>query len=99
VKPVRLRRIAKRHLLTRVKWYRERDPELANRFLNEVYKTLALLERLPNAGGVVFGITDPNIRQLPVDNFPYHIVFKKTPLRTIVLGIVHDRMKPGSWNE
>ena len=99
MKPVRLRRIAKRHLLKRVKWYRERDPELAERFLNEVYKTLALLERVPNAGGVVFGVTDPNIRQLPVDNFPYHIVFKKTPLRTIVLGIVHNRMKPGSWKE
>jgi plasmid stabilization system protein ParE len=99
VKPVRLRRIAKRHLLKRVRWYRERDPELAERFLDEVYKTLALLERFPNAGGMVFGITDPNIRQLPVDNFPYHIVFKKAPLRTIVLGIVHDRMKPDSWDE
>ena len=77
MKPVRLRRIAKRHLLKRVRWYRERDPELAERFLNEIYKTLALLERLPNAGGVVFGIADPNIRQLPVDNFPYHIVSRE----------------------
>ena len=99
MKPVRLRRIAKRHLLNRVRWYRERDPELAERFLNEIYKTLGLLERVPDVGGVVFGVTDPTIRQLPVEDFPYHIVFQKTPLRTIVLGIVHNRTKPGSWNE
>ena len=99
MKPVRLRRIAKRHLLERVRWYRGRDPELAERFLDEIYKTLGLLERFPDVGGMVFGVTDPTIRQLPVENFPYHIVFKKTALRTIVLGIVHNRMKPGSWNE
>jgi plasmid stabilization system protein ParE len=99
VKPVRLRRIAKQHLRKRVKWYRDRDPQLADRFLNEVYRTLAMLERFPDAGGMVFGVSDPNIRQLPVDNFPYHVVFKKSKQRTIILAVVHDRMKPGSWNK
>jgi plasmid stabilization system protein ParE len=97
VKPVRLRRIAKQNLREQVKWYRDRDPQLAERFLNEVYKTLALLERVPDSGGMVFGVDDPTIRQLPVDNFPYHVVFKKTSLRTIVLAVVHRRTKPGSW--
>src|SRR6266542_5168709 len=30
-----------------VTWYRERDPALADRFLNEVHKTLAMLEPSP----------------------------------------------------
>jgi len=40
VKPVRLRRIAKLDLREAVVWYRERDPDLASRFLDEVYRTL-----------------------------------------------------------
>ncbi len=55
-----------------VTWYRERDPALADRFLNEVHKTLAMLEAFPGTGGVVFGVVDINVRQLPIDNFPAH---------------------------
>jgi plasmid stabilization system protein ParE len=99
VKPVRLRRIAKRDLREAVTWYRDRDPELANRFLDEVYRTLALIEHFPNTGGVVFGVTDPRTRQLPVDNFPYQVIFKRYEYRTAVLAIAHERKKPGYWND
>ena len=99
MKPVRLRPLAKRDLKEAVRWYRDRDPELANRFLDEVYKVLALLERFPETGGMAFGIDDPEIRQLPVDNFPYQIVFKRLPHRTSILAIAHERKKPGYWNE
>jgi len=87
VKPVRLRLIAKRDLREAVAWYRERDPELANRFLDEVYRALGLLEQFPNTGGPVFGTNDPDIRKLPIDNFPYQIVFKKLKHRVSVLAI------------
>jgi len=98
VKPVHLRQIAKHDLREAVKWYRDRDAELANRFLDEVYKTLALLERFPDTGGPVFGVESPDIRQLPVDTFPYQIVFKRLPYRTVVLAIAHERKKPGYWD-
>jgi hypothetical protein len=45
VKRVQLRRIAKRDLREAAAWYRERDSELANRFMDEVYKALAMHER------------------------------------------------------
>jgi plasmid stabilization system protein ParE len=99
VKPVSLRRIAKRELREAVTWYRDRDPELANRFLDEVYAALGMLERFPNAGGPVFGVNDPDTRQLPVDTFPYQIVFKRLKDRTAVLAIAHERRKPGYWND
>ena len=76
-----------------------RDPILANRFLEEVYKTLALLERFPNVGGPLPGCADSAVRQLPVDTFPYRIVFKRFPDRTSVLAIAHERRRPGYWNE
>ena len=82
-----------------VAWYRRRDPQLANRFLDEVYKTLAMLEQFPNIGGPVFGNSDPNTRQLPVDTFPYQVVFKRFPDRISVLAIAHERKRPGYWNE
>ena len=66
MKPIRLRRIARRDLREAVTWYRERDPELANRFLDEVYKALGMLERFPSTGGPVFGVDDPDTRQREV---------------------------------
>jgi plasmid stabilization system protein ParE len=91
--------VAKRDLRKAVEWYRDRDTELANRFLDAVYRTLALLEQFPDTGGPVFGVLDMNIRQLPVDNFPYQVVFKKLTYRTAVLAIAHERKKPGYWND
>jgi plasmid stabilization system protein ParE len=97
VKPVRLRRVAKRDLREAAAWYRERDPDVARRFLEEAFRTIALVERFPLTGGPVFGVDDPGIRQLPINNFPYHVVFKRLKERTIVLAIAHARRKPGYW--
>ena len=98
MKPIQLRRVAKRDLREAAEWYRERDPDLASRFLDEVYKVLGMLQRFPNTGGPVFGIRDPETRQLPVDNFPYQVVFKRHPDRIAVLAIAHERKLPGYWN-
>jgi plasmid stabilization system protein ParE len=97
VKPVRLRKAARRELHEAAAWYRQRDPEVANRFLDEVFRTIALIERFPLTGGRVFGVDDSNTRQLPVNNFPYHVVFKRLKDRTAVLAIAHDRRRPGYW--
>lgn len=99
MKRVQLRRVAKRDLSEALTWYRGRDRELANRFLDEVYRALAMLERFPDIGGPVYGIRDSATRQLPVDTFPYQIVFKKYADRTSVLAIAHERKRPGYWNE
>lgn len=98
MKPVHLRTVAKRDLREAANWYRERDPDLARRFLDEVYKALDLLERFPGTGGPVFGIANRHIRQLPVNNFPYQIVFRRQEYRTVVLAIAHERKAPGYWN-
>jgi plasmid stabilization system protein ParE len=97
VKPVRLRTAAKLELRKIATRYRDIDPELCDRFLNEVFRTLALLERFPHAGSMVFGIADASIRQLPVPNFPYLIIFKRLPERSSVLGIRHYRQEPLDW--
>jgi plasmid stabilization system protein ParE len=99
LKRVRLRPAAKRDLREAVEWYRARDSNLANRFLDEVYKILAMLERFPNLGGPVYGIEDPSVRRLPVSNFPYQVIFRRREHRTTVFAIAHERKRPGYWNE
>ena len=99
MKPARLRPSAKRDVREAVEWYQERDPELAVRFLDAVYTTIALLERFPNLGSSVYGITDLNVRQLPVDRFPYQVVFRREKQALVVVAIAHDRKRPGYWNE
>ena len=94
-----LRPTAKRDLREAAEWYRARDSDLSNRFLDEVYRVLALIERFPNLGGPVFGVPDANVRQLPVSDFPFQVVFKRRKYETTVLAIAHDRKKPGYWNE
>lgn len=96
---VRLRSSAKRDLREAVDWYRERDPTLATRFLDAVYATFALLERFPNLGSQVFGISEANVRQLPVSGFPYQVIFRREVHASLVVAVAHERKRPGYWNE
>ena len=97
MKPVRLRAAAKRDLRDATAWYEERNAELADRFVAEVTRTLELIEQFPMSGGRVPGVLDPEVRRLPVHNFPYHVVFLRLSDRTAVLAIAHDRRRPGYW--
>jgi plasmid stabilization system protein ParE len=97
--PVRLRLRARRELREATEWYRERYPAVAARFKAEVEQTLHHLEKFPNTGGFVPGAKDPDVRRLPVHNFPYHIIFMRLGTHISVLAIAHDRRRPGYWND
>ena len=97
MKPLRLRNVAKREFREATAWYAERNEEVAERFVAEVTRTLELIEKFPMTGGSVPGVSDPDVRRLPVHNFPYHVVFLRLPDRVTVLALAHDRRKPGYW--
>lgn len=97
MKPVRLRAAAKRDLKEAAAWYEDQNAEIADRFAAEVTRTLELIEQFPMTGAPVPGVTDPDIRRLPVHNFPYHVVFLRLSDRIAVLAIAHDRRRPGYW--
>jgi plasmid stabilization system protein ParE len=98
LKPVRLRRVAKRDLAEAISWYRERNEEVADRFAAEVQRTIQHLEQFPSTGGFVPGVADPDVRGFPVHNFPYHVIFVRLADRISVLAIAHNRRQPGYWN-
>jgi plasmid stabilization system protein ParE len=78
-------------------WYAERNQDAAQRFADEVSRTLELIERFPSTGAAVPGVSDRDVRRLPVHNFPYHVVFMALPDRVAVLAIAHDRRRPAYW--
>lgn len=94
---VRLRARASRELREATEWYRERSEEVAERFAAEVRQALDHLERFPGTGAFVPSVADPDVRRLPVHNFPYHIVFIRLPDHISVIAIAHDRRRPGYW--
>ena len=89
MKPVRLRAAAKRDFREATAWYEERSGEIADRFVAEVTRTLELIEQFPMTGGLVPGVSDSDIRRMPVQNFPYHVVFLRLSDRIAVLAIAH----------
>jgi hypothetical protein len=44
-------------------------------------------------------VKDPDVRSLPVHNFPYRVVFMRLAERISVLAIAHYRRRPGYWEQ
>jgi len=97
LKKARLRQAAREELAHAAIWYRERDASVAEEFLAEVRRTLTLLERFPRAGSRLPGSNDEEVRRLPIQRFPYHIVYLELSDRISVLAVAHDRRRPGYW--
>jgi plasmid stabilization system protein ParE len=96
LKPVLVQAAARRDLRDAAAWYRERNPEVADRFVREVEHTFELIERFPKTGARI-PLVDGKARRLPVAGFPYHVVFEDLIDRIEVLAIAHDRRRPGYW--
>jgi toxin ParE1/3/4 len=96
LKPVLVQALARQDLRDAAAWYRERSPEVAERFLREVQRTLELIESFPGTGARIPMVTG-KARRLPVTGFQYHVVFEELPERVEVLAIAHDRQRPGYW--
>jgi plasmid stabilization system protein ParE len=75
-------------------WYRARDPRVAERFLTETRRTLALIETFPQIGGRVPGVDENEVRRMPIHTFPYHVIFVNLPDRLEVVAFAHNRRRP-----
>jgi plasmid stabilization system protein ParE len=96
LKPLLVQAAARRDFRDATAWYRERNPEVADRFVLEVERTFELVERFP-ATGARIPLVPGKARRLPVAGFPYHVVFEELIDRVEVLAIAHDRRRPGYW--
>jgi plasmid stabilization system protein ParE len=75
--------------------YEDRQAGLAQRFLAEVDRCLALAAEHP----LRFAIKHHEIRCAPVRRFPYLIYFVAEQKRIVVLAVFHVRRDPIVWQE
>lgn len=94
MKPLQITEPAEIEYQEALRWYRARDPRVAERFAAKARRTLGLIETFPQIGSQVSGVDDKSVRQMPVHTFPYHVVFVNLPDRLEVVAFAHHRRRP-----
>jgi plasmid stabilization system protein ParE len=89
---------AQKELVEAARWYERQRPGLGRRFLAAVEDSLDHILAFPATGAPVPHVP-PGLpaRRVPVDRFPYQIVYLETPGGVRVLAVAHDRRRPGYW--
>ena len=70
-----------------------RSAGLGNRFLDAVYRAVALIEGSPRLDGEVAA----GIRAGPTKRFPFVIYYRVEPQAVIVIAVRHGRDNPAIW--
>lgn len=89
----RLTAEAELDLLEAIRWYDERDQELADDLLRRVYKCIASVERSPR----LFPIVHRQMRRALVRRFPYQILYEIESEEIIIYAIYHSARDPHVW--
>ena len=79
------------------KWYRGIDPELALRFLDEVYEAIGKARDMP----LLFRIIEAPYRRVLCDTFPYRVVFEvMEEMQSVhIVSVIHQMRHPDRWKE
>lgn len=79
------------------KWYQRIDPELAQRFINEVYDGMGKARDMP----LLFRIVEHPYRRVLCETFPYRIVFEiiEETQAIHIVAVIHQMRHPDRWKE
>lgn len=89
-RPLRVSDEAVADLNAAARWYGERSLKAADAFIDEVQEAFEFISQFPNGAPKVLGL----IRQLPVDRFPFVILYRPFKDHIAVLRVFHTRMDP-----
>jgi hypothetical protein len=84
---------AARELEEAAVYYESRVAGLGTSFLEEVERTVSLIERYPDAGAVY----SRNLRRVRLDRFPYSIVYRRGTDALVIIALAHHHRRPGYW--
>jgi len=84
---------AEEELLHSIRYYESKALGLGAEFLDEVEKTLALIQSFPDLGTL---LTEADRRML-VERFPYGIIYTKYENHIMIYAIMHLNRRPGYW--
>lgn len=97
-KPLHIEHEAALELEEAVLWYEQRRAGLGARFLDAIDATLENIAAFPRAEARVPRVSAGiPARRLPVNKFPFHVVFLETEHALWVLAFAHDRRRPNYW--
>ena len=95
-KLVRLHPAAREEFLEANSWYAERDPAVADRFVDALQTILGRLSDHPEIGPV--WELHAAIRRIPFAGFPF-VAFYRVREEVQVVSIAHSSRRPGYWLE
>jgi hypothetical protein len=84
---------AARELEEAAVFYESRVAGLGKSFLEEVERTVLLIEQYPDAGAGV----GRYVRRVHLDRFPYSIVYRRGADAIVIIALAHHRRRPGYW--
>lgn len=79
------------------RWYWQIDPELADRFLDEVYEAIGKAREMP----LLFRIIERPYRRVLCDSFPYRVVFEiiEEMQAVHIVSVIHQMRHPERWKQ
>lgn len=76
-------------------FYNDKQPGLAQRFLDDLEDALHRIQRHPQAYRQVGG----DIRKCRVPHFPYGVIYRVRPDFIEIIAVMHLRQSPGYWKQ
>jgi toxin ParE1/3/4 len=67
--------------------------ELAERFVDEVERSMALIAERPT----LYAEVEPGVRQVLLHKFPYSLLYTVESDHVFVLAVMHQSRSPGYW--
>lgn len=74
-------------------FYNEKQPGLAQRFLDELEETLHRIQRHPRA----YRVVDGEIRKCRIPHFPFGVIYREGAECIEIIAVMHLRRSPGYW--
>jgi plasmid stabilization system protein ParE len=91
--PIRFGNRARAEYYEAITWYESERPGLGTEFEAEVGAVLTVVSNHPDR----FPLTIRDIREAPVDRFPYCIYYRVRPDRVFVVAVFHQSRDPQEW--
>lgn len=76
-------------------FYNEKQPGLAQRFIDDLEDALHRIQRHPQA----YRLLEGDIRKCRVAHFPYGIIYRIRSDLIEIIAVMHIRRSPGYWKQ
>jgi plasmid stabilization system protein ParE len=98
--PIRVLDEARREFADVARWYREKQPALANDLAIEYFTCVERASEFPKTGSLVSGLRVKfEVRRFMLDRFPYTVIIACLERELVVVAVAHQHRKPGYWRK